>query len=39
MCDLRFKERGRWMSVSEDEGMEFHDRDGTGEIHDFCVSS
>ena len=25
------------MSVSEDERAEFHDRDETGEIHDFCV--
>lgn len=25
------------MSVSEDKRAEFHDRDETGEIHDFCV--
>ena len=25
------------MSVSEDERTEFHDRDETGQIHDFCI--
>ena len=28
---------GVWMSVSEDERTEFHDRNETGEIHEFCV--
>ena len=25
-----------WMSLLEDERTEFHDRNETGEIHDFC---
>ena len=39
MLDPRFDQRGVRMSVSEDERTEFHwhDRDETGEIHDFCV--